>query len=44
MIYNNINTNIGGTDFQKLEQGIWEIGIISENPGLNDINSDFYKN
>ena len=43
MIYNNINTNIGGKDFQKLVEGIWEIGLISENPGLDDISSDFYK-
>ena len=43
MIYNNINTNIGYPDFKKLEEGIWEIGLISDNPGLNDSSSDYYK-
>lgn len=43
MIYNSINTNIGYPDFKKLEGGIWEIGLISDNPGLNDSSSDYYK-
>ena len=43
MIYNNINTNIGYPDLKKLEEGIWEIGLISDNPGLNDSSSDYYK-
>ena len=43
MIYNNIRTNIGYPDFQKLETGVWEIGLISDNPSLNDSNSDYYK-
>ena len=43
MIYNNIRTNICYPDFQKLETGVWEIGLISDNPGLNDSNSDYYK-
>lgn len=43
MIYKNIHTNLGGKDFENLKEGIWEIGLISDNPGLNDIKSDFYK-
>ena len=36
---NKIHKNIGYPDFKKLETGVWEIGLISENPGLNDSNS-----
>lgn len=43
MIYNNIQTNIAYPDFKKLETGVWEIGLISDNPGLNDSSSDYYK-
>ena len=40
MIYNNINTNLAGDCYKCLEEGIWEIGLISDNPGLDNIQSD----
>ena len=43
MIYNNINTNLAGDCYKCLEEGVWEIGLISENPGLDNIQSDYYK-
>ena len=44
MLYKNIETNIAGDDFIKLQEGKWEIGIFQDNPGLENINnSDFYK-
>ena len=43
MIYNNINTNLAGDCYKCLEEGVWEIGLISDNPGLNDSQSDYYK-
>ena len=44
MIYKNIETNIAGDDFIKLQEGKWEIGIFQDNPGLDDINNNnFYK-
>ncbi len=43
MIYNNITTNLAGGDYKCLEEGVWEIGLISDNPGLNDSQSDYYK-
>ena len=43
MIYNNITTNLAGRDYKCLEEGVWEIGLISDNPGLNDSQSDYYK-
>ena len=39
MIYNNINTNLAGDCYKCLEEGVWEIGLISENPGLDNIQS-----
>ncbi len=43
-MYKNIETNIAGDDFIKLQEGKWEIGIFQDNPGLDNINnSDFYK-
>ena len=43
MIYNNINTNLAGDCYKCLEEGVWEIGLISDNPGLDNIESDYYK-
>lgn len=43
MIYNNINTNLAGDCYKCLEEGVWEIGLISDNPGLDNIQSDYYK-
>jgi hypothetical protein len=43
MIYNNITTNLAGDCYKCLEEGVWEIGLISDNPGLNDSQSDYYK-
>lgn len=47
MIYNfgnkQIYINIGGNDFEKLKNGIWELGFINDNPGITDTNNDkFY--
>ena len=43
MIYNNININLAGDCYKCLEEGVWEIGLISDNPGLDNIQSDYYK-
>lgn len=43
MKFNNINTNLAGYDFQKLEDGEWEIGYFKDNPNLKNIESDYYK-
>ena len=44
MMYKNVETNIAGDDFIKLQEGKWEIGILEDNPGLDDINNNnFYK-
>ena len=38
-----IQTNLAGDSFQKLKDGIWEIGLISENVGLGDeTNNNYY--
>ena len=42
MIYKNINTNLAGDSFQKLNNGVWKLGLIKDNYGINDKSSDFY--
>ena len=37
-----INTNLGGYDFEKLRTGRWKLGFISDNHGLDDKSSDYY--
>jgi hypothetical protein len=48
MIYSfnetNINTNLTGRSYQNLKNGIWKIGYISDNHGLENENDDkFYQ-
>lgn len=43
MIFNNINTNLAQDCFRSLEEGKWEIGLFSDNPNLENENSDFFK-
>ena len=39
-----INTNLGGDCYEKLSNGEWKIGFLSDNEGLDDKNNDnFYK-
>ncbi len=42
--FNNIkiNTNLAGPAFQKLNNNLWELGFITENPGLTDPENDIY--
>ena len=37
-----INTNLGGDDFEKLRTGRWKLGFISDNHGLDDKSSNYY--
>ena len=43
MIFNNINTNLAGSDFQKLKDGEWEIGYFKDNPSLKNVYSNCFK-
>lgn len=43
MKFNNINTNLAGCDFQKLEDGEWEIGYFKDNPNLKNIESNYFR-
>ena len=37
-------TNLDGSCLDKLKQGVWKLGIFSDNPGIEDETSDiFYK-
>ncbi|VVU95267.1 hypothetical protein CPAV1605_992 [seawater metagenome] len=46
MIYNfkdqNIPTNLAGDCINKLNSSFWQLGFISDNPGIDDINNDSY--
>ena len=37
-----INTNLNEQSFENLMTGKWQIGLISDNIGLKDINNDIY--
>jgi hypothetical protein len=47
MIYSSnkgeINTNLAGDSYQKLTNGIWKLGLINDNPGIDDKESSFYQ-
>lgn len=47
MIFNfegkDINTNLAGDSYQKLINGEWKLGLISDNHGLDDKSSHYYK-
>ena len=37
-------TNLSGSCLDKLQEGVWKLGIFSDNPGIEDETSDiFYK-
>jgi hypothetical protein len=39
-----IQINIGGYNYEDLLNGVWELGFINENPGLDNIENDtFYR-
>ena len=38
-----INTNLAGDLYQKLLNGEWKLGLISDNYGLDDESSRYYK-
>ena len=40
----NINTNLAGDSFHKLNSGVWKLGFLSENAGLdNKDDNNFYQ-
>ena len=39
-----INTNLGGESYQKLINGTWKLGFVSDNPGIDDKDSSYYQN
>ena len=43
--YNNqsYNTNLGGNSYNKLQSGIWKLGLIEDNHDITNENSDHYK-
>jgi len=47
MIFNynseEISTNLTGHSFEELQNGNWKLGLISDNVGLDNEYSDFYK-
>lgn len=47
MIFNynseEISTNLAGHSFEELQNGNWKLGLISDNVGLDNESSDFYK-
>lgn len=47
MIYqfnnNKYNTNLAGNSFKKLQNGIWKFCLISDNDGITDEDTDYYK-
>ena len=47
MIFNfegkDINTNLAGDSYQKLIDGEWKLGLISDNHGLDDKYSYYYQ-
>lgn len=43
MLFNNINTNLASKCYNNLENGLWEIGLFSDNPDLSNKNSDYFE-
>lgn len=43
--YNNqsYNTNLGGNSYDKLQSGIWKLGLVEDNYDITNENSDYYK-
>lgn len=37
------NINLGGQDLKKLEDGIWKMGLIVDNDGITDPESEYYE-
>lgn len=41
--YVEINTNLADNSYQKLINGIWKLGLVNDNPGIDDKSSSFYQ-
>lgn len=43
--YNNqsYNTNLAGDTFNKLQSGVWKLGLINDNNDITNEESDYYK-